>query len=411
MDNWFQSKWFVRGISLVFAIILYLFVSTSVNPGDQDSTLPNQSNSLHTLDDVPVEVHIDEEEYVVSGVPESITVSLEGAPGIVTPTVIQRNFTVYVDLEDLEPGSHTVELKHDNIPEGLNVYIEPKTIEVTIEDKATETFPVMADIVNREDMAPGYEIVEYSVSHEEVEITSSQNVIEQIGMAKVYINVADTEESIINREVPVNVYDSQGNELNVRVEPENIEVSVEINNPNKKVPVEIPITGDIPSGYAATILDVSVDEVEVFATSEVLEDVNAIPTEEVDVSDVEGTKTFDVSLDLPEDVYAPDVENVEVEVAVEPSETFNNIPIEVEGLEDEENVSFSEPANGNVDVTLVGNEDDLGDLEEEDIELHIDVGNLDTGEHKVPLQFDTPSVGDIDVAAEHRGQYVIIEIE
>src|SRR5699024_7130307 len=272
-----------------------------------------------------------------------------------------------------------------------------------IEDKATETFPVTADIVNREGMAPGYEIVEYSVSHEEVEITSSQNVIEQIGMAKVYINVADTEESIINREVPVNVYDSQGNELNVRVEPENIEVSVEINNPNKKVPVEIPITGDIPSGYAATILDVSVDEVEVFATSEVLEDVNAIPTEEVDVSDVEGTKTFDVSLDLPEDVYAPDVENVEVEVAVEPSETFNNIPIEVEGLEDEENVSFSEPANGNVDVTLVGNEDDLGDLEEEDIELHIDVGNLDTGEHKVPLQFDTPSVGDIDVAAEHRG--------
>src|SRR5699024_12688793 len=116
MDNWLQSKWFVRGISLVFAIILYLFVSTSVNPGYQDSTLPNQSNILHTIDDVPVEVRIDEEEYVVSGVPESITVSLEGAPGIVTPTVIQRNFTVYVDLEDLEPGSHTVELKHDNIP-------------------------------------------------------------------------------------------------------------------------------------------------------------------------------------------------------------------------------------------------------------------------------------------------------
>jgi YbbR domain-containing protein len=411
MDNWFQSKWFVRGISLVFAIILYIFVSTSVNPNEQDSTLPSQSSSLHTLDDVPVEVRIDDEQYVVSGIPEAVTVSLEGAPGIVTPTVIQRNFTVYVDLVDLQPGNHTVELQYDNIPEGLNIYIEPKTIDVTIEERATGVFPVTAEILNREDMAAGHEIVQYSISHEQVEITSSQNVIDQIGMVKVYINVAEADESILNREVPVNVYDLQGNELNVRVEPENIEVSVEINNPSKEVPVEVPITGDIPSGYAVSILDVSLDEVEIFATSEVLESLYEIPTEEIDVSDIEGSETFEVGLDLPEDVYAPDVENVEVEVTVEPSETFHSIPIEVEGLDEDQGVSWNEPTNGNIDVTVVGNEDDLGELAETDIEAYIDVGNLDSGEHVVPLQFNLPNADDFEVASEHRGQYVIIEIE
>lgn len=409
MDSWFRSKWFVRAISLVFAIILYTFVSTSGSQGEQDATFSNQSSNLHTLDDVPVEIRMDEEEYVVSGVPETVTVSLEGAASIVTPTVIQKNFTIFVDLQDLGSGNHTVELEYDNIPDGLNVYIEPKTIDVTIEERETRTFPVTAELVNRDQMAPGYEIVQYSISHDEVEITSSKNIINQVGLVKVYINVADSDQSIINREVPVNVYDVQGNELNVRVEPENIEVSVEINNPSKKVPIEIPITGDTPDDHAVAEVSANVEEVEVFATSDVLEDINEIETEEIDVSEVNESETFEVGLQLPDKANVPDVETIEVEVTVEPARTFANIPIVVEGLEEGQELSFIDPARESIDVTVVGAESDLEAITEEDIEPYIDVEDLEAGEHEVPIQFTMPN--GVDAASEHSDQKITIELE
>ncbi len=50
---------------------------------------------------------------------------------------------------------------------------------------------------------------------ETVTIVSSESIIEQIAMVKVFIDVTDLKESITNREVPVSVYDIQGNDLNV----------------------------------------------------------------------------------------------------------------------------------------------------------------------------------------------------
>lgn len=411
MDNWFKSKWFVRAVSLVFAVILYTFVSMSVGTGDQDATFSNQSSNLHTLDDVPVDIKIDEEKFVVSGVPETVTVTLEGVASMLTPTVIQQNFNIFVDLRELEPGNHTVELQYENVPEGIDLYIEPKTIDVMIEERATRTFPVTAELVNRDQMAPGHEIVEYSISHEEVEITSSKSIIDQVGLVKVYINVADADQSIINREVPVNVYDVQGNELNVHVEPENIEVSVEVNNPSKEVPVEIPITGDIPEGYAVSDISANVEEVEVFATSDVLEHVDEVMTEEIDISDLEGRETFEVGLELPDKVYVPDIETVEVEVAVEPAQTFSDLLIEVNGLEEDQEVTFVDPSSDTINVTVVGDEEDLEELTEDDIIPYIDVEDLEPGEHEVPLNFRLPNRADLSVAEEHQDQQITIEIE
>jgi len=411
MDNWFKSKWFVRAISLAFAIVLYIFVSMSANTNEQDSTFSNQSGNLHTIDDVPVDIRIDDENYVVSGVPETVTVSLEGATSILTPTVIQQNFDIYVDLREMEPGNHTVELEYENVPDGLNVYIEPKTVDITIEERATKTFAVTAELVNRDQMADGFEIAEYSISHEEVEITSSKSVISQVGIVKVFIDVSGLDKSINNREVPVNVYDLQGNELNVWVEPENIEVSVEVNNPSKSVSINVPTTGEGPEGYAVSSISANLEEVDIYATSDVLKEVNEVSTEEIDLSDIEESGTIEVGLDLPEKVYAPDVESIEVEVEVEPSRTFDNIPIEIEGLDNEQEITFIDPENESMDVTISGDEADLDELTKEDIRLFIGVEDLDPGEHEVPVTVEIPDTDGLKVPVEEKDQQVTIEID
>src|SRR5699024_3551972 len=163
-------------------------------------------------------------EYVVSGVPEFVSVSLEGKTSVLAPTVRQRNFNVFVDLRDLEEGEHIVDVEYENISNELTVYIEPKTITVNIEKRATQEFAVEVDLINLDQLPVGYELGEPEVSPETVTIVSSEEIIEQIAMVKVFVDVTDLRESIRSREVPVSVYDVQGNDLSVRVEPESVAV-------------------------------------------------------------------------------------------------------------------------------------------------------------------------------------------
>src|SRR5690625_6838971 len=94
MDNWFQSKLFVCIISLAFAILLYVFgtIEVEVEPSE-DVDAPGFTDSkkeVEVLEDIPVDVKIDSDKYVVSGVPEEVEVSLEGPVSVLTPVEIGR---------------------------------------------------------------------------------------------------------------------------------------------------------------------------------------------------------------------------------------------------------------------------------------------------------------------------------
>ncbi|WP_339230436.1 CdaR family protein [Oceanobacillus sp. FSL K6-2867] len=407
MDNWFKSKWFVRLASLAFAVFLYIFVNVTVNSSHSDPTFSGRSEQTQKLDDVPVEIKIDEENYVVSGVPEFVTVSLQGNPGNLTPLVFQRNFDVFVDLQGLEEGEHVVELEH-NISRDLTVFIEPKTITVTIEERASEQFSVVADFINEDKMAPGYELTDYTLEPAEVTITSSRSIIDQIGIVKAYVNLEGLDGSINNRELPVNVYDTQGNELTVRVEPENIQISAEVDNPSKSVPVSVETTGKMPEGYALNSISANVDEVEIFSTSEVLEGISELSTEAIDLSEITESGTIDAQLSLPDGVNVPDMETIEVTVDVEQSRVFEGLAIEEEGLQDGQTVTYIEPEAAEMDVTVTGDEADIKELTAEDIRIFIDLSDLEPGEHQVPIEIEGPDLDNITITGE--SEEITVEI-
>src|SRR5699024_4934296 len=351
MDSWFNNKWFVRAVSLAFDILMYVFVNIEVTT--TDSRIPGESDRVEVLDDVPVDIRIDEDKYVVSGVPEFVTVSLEGPQSILTPKAKQRNFDIFVDLEDLGEGEHTVDLEYDKIPDKLSVYIEPKTIDVYIEERATEEFMITADFINEDELPEGYELSTPEIEPETISITSSRSVIEQIAMVKVFVDVAGLTEPIDNREVPVNVYDNQGNVLNVRAEPENVNVSVDVNNPSKTVSVNVSTTGDLPDGYDLTSISTEVEEVEVFASTEQLEEIDDISTEDIDLSSIRETGSIDVNLDVPDDV-AVDQETIEVNVDIEQTKEIEDIPIDTENAGQNQDISFIEPDEPSLDIKVTG---------------------------------------------------------
>lgn len=397
MDNWFKSRWFVRGISLAFAIALYVFVQVEMDQYQNDSRLLHDSgDDAQTVEDVPVNIRIDNDSYVVSGVPEVASVTLEGTRGTLTATAQQKNFDVYVDLEGLEEGTHTVDLQHSGIPDDLNAYIEPKTIEVTIEERESEQFDVTVDPFNTDKLPDGYEIGEVQADPGQVTITSSKEVINQIAIVKVFVDVAEATESIDSREVPVKVYDANGNELSVLVEPESINASVEINNPSKTVPVSVETTGELPEGYSLSSISANADEVEVSGTNEVLQNIEEVSTEAVDLSDITESGTVDVGLDLPDGASVPDSGAIEITVELEQTRTFEAIPINVENIGNGQDISFTEPENQEMDITVTGSQEDVSELSADDFNILIDAEGLEAGEHEVPITIESPDAIEVN---------------
>lgn len=306
MDNWFQSKWFVRIISLAFAILLYVFVTIEVEvEPSEDVNAPGFTDSkkeVEVLEDIPVDVKIDSDKYVVSGVPEEVEVSLEGPVSVLTPVVRQKNFTTYIDLTELSEGPHTVEIQHENIPKELSAYIDPKEIDIKIEERATETFDIQVELIN-EDLVPvGYEVGTPELNVEEVLVVGSKSTIEEISLVKAYLDVANEKESIKNRELPVNVYDSDGNKLQVSVKPESVIASVNVDKPSKEVNLKISTKGNVSKGSTLKSLTPEIENIMIYGKKADLDEIDEISSDPIDLSEINESTEMNVKLDVPDNV-------------------------------------------------------------------------------------------------------------
>src|SRR5699024_7544911 len=250
-------------------------------------------------------------------------------------------------------------------------------IEVTIEERESEQFDVTVDPFNTDKLPDGYEIGEVQADPGQVTITSSKEVINQIAIVKVFVDVAEATESIDSREVPVKVYDANGNELSVLVEPESINASVEINNPSKTVPVSVETTGELPEGYSLSSISANADEVEVSGTNEVLQNIEEVSTEAVDLSDITESGTVDVGLDLPDGASVPDSGAIEITVELEQTRTVDAVPITVENIGNAQDIPFTEPENQEMDITVTGSQEDVSELSADDFNILIDAEGLE----------------------------------
>lgn len=427
MDKWFKSKWFVRVISLAFSIMLFTFVTIEEAEESQNENsifFPSTSEEK-TIDEVPVQIRINNDKYVVSGVPEFVSVSLEGKTSALTQLVRQRNFDVFVDLEKLGEGEHTVEIQYENVPNDISVYIEPKTIDVTIEEKATKEVGVIVDLINTDEVPDGFELGTPVVEPSTVTITSSKSVIDQVAIVKVYVDVAGLTEPINNREVPVNVYDGQGNELRAKIEPEVVEVSIPVDNPSKTVPLDVSTIGELPEGYAIKSIKPEMEQVEIFATSNILDNIKEVKTKDIDLSEIKASGSTEVELDLPDGVVAPGHTKVEVNIEIEQlkeankakktekedkktnqSKIIEDIPINILNNEERQNVTFIKPPNQLVSLTVLGDKKAIENLKAEDFQVSIDLEGLEEGKHTVPLTIESPSNIDVESDVDD----VIIEL-
>ncbi len=135
MDKFLNNPWAVKVVALLFAFLLYFAVHSAQAPTPKkpgESFFPTSTTDEATLTDIPVKSFYDEENYVVTGVPQTVNVTIKGPTGTVKKVRQVKDFEIYADMQHLKTGRHKVELKARNVAEGLTLTINPSVTTVTI---------------------------------------------------------------------------------------------------------------------------------------------------------------------------------------------------------------------------------------------------------------------------------------
>ncbi|HWO96166.1 MAG TPA: CdaR family protein, partial [Bacillus sp. (in: firmicutes)] len=354
-----------------------------------------------TITDVPVNVYYDSENTIVKGIPDSVNVTLEGPKSILQPTKLQKDFEVYVDLTNMQLGSRKVKVKYRNISEKLDVKIEPQTLMVEIEEKVSKNFPIEVD-VDINGIRDGYIAKKPIVNPSSVKIVGAKNVIEEIAYVKAVVEVDEASETVEKR-IKVIALDKRLNRLNVDIQPRWVTVKVPIATPSKKVPLKVKTTGSLSEGLNIQSIAPSPGEVTVFGPEDILDGLSVINNIELDVSKLTKSESIWVNVPIPKGAKRVYPEKVEVQVELEKDDgeeetgaqetdkkVFENLPLSLTGKSSSFTYQLLTPETGALDIEIMGPSAILAEIQPKDIQLSIDVGELLSGDHEVPIAVKVP---------------------
>lgn len=291
---------FLKVVAFLLALILWFFVT-----GDrQDLGLEVR----RSFSNIPLTYRNLGQDLVVVGLEESVTLSLQGLPQAfdgLTPADLEA----YVDLNGRQEGRHELRINATAPPGVSIVSIEPAKVSVLLEDLITRQISVEDELSGE----PGGGMIVQDIKFEptEVFIRGPRRRIELVEKVVFRLNISGKEENVIDS-VRLYPLDSQGSFVQgITIIPESVEVQVTFALPQKELPVE-PVFINDDREIESVIVEPS--EVTVIGPRQLLEELNSIPTEEIDLNERDTVFTEEVSLVLPEGVIVAEDGRVRVRV-------------------------------------------------------------------------------------------------
>lgn len=390
MDKLFRNTWFIKIISFLIALMLFSMVTSEENKNN-DGSSSSSGQDVETINE-NLSAQYDADKYIVLGLPSSVKVRLKGSTEEILKAKLQTTRKVYVDFTDKKPGKYNVKIQTEGFPSELSVEVIPSTVDVTIQKKVTQSFPVSLDLLNRANIAEGYSIGDYKVDPDKVSVTGAEKLVKQIAFVKGVVDLKDITKSV-EQQVSLNAYDKNGNQLDVNIDPSVVKVEIPVESPSKEVPITVKPTGELSDGYAIESIDVTPETVKLFGGKDFLDGIAEVDGIEVPVDDLDKTKTIQVDVPLPKDAekVEPDTIDVTVHVGKESTRVIQEIPIIINDLANKNrNISFINPENRSIKIKLTGAEKVLNQLQRTDIQAVIDISSLSAGDHEVPIQVTVP---------------------
>lgn len=402
MDKMMDNPWFLRITALLLAMLLFL----TIKSGEENTNAGASGNSRDIIRDVPVEVFYDDNNLIVTGVPKTVDLTISGPSALVRSAKQLRDFSVFVDLRQLDMGEHAnVKVQVENVSDKLEVSLDPGYIVVNIEERISQKFDVEPEMNNRL-LAENFVITGMSSDPKTVVVTGPKSVIESIAFVKATVTGEPGIDKTFTKEANVSVLDSNLRKLSVAIEPQQINVKVEVEEYSREIPITLKRKGEPMEGVTINNLTPFSSSVRVFGSKASIDELEEIIVE-VDVSKLEDSETLTIKIPVPDGVSSLSKTEIEVRADVTPapvieedpeeedsaqleSRDFADLDVEIRGLDNQQKASFIEPENGQVLITVRGENSYLDSLNKEDFKLYVDASNATNGENKLDVKVEGP---------------------
>ncbi len=394
MDKWMDNTWFLKGISLLLAFML--FMATGLEKQSTSSSILSTGlpfgDTTETIQNVDVTAQYDQDKYVITGLPKTVSITLEGQSGLITAAKISKQYQVEANLKGYEPGTYDVNLEYHNISEDLKVKIVPSKVRVTIADKVKKQFPVEVGFLNSDQVKGNFDADKVSVKPNTIEIAGTQEQLNQVSLVKVYVDLNGLSQTV-TKEAKIGVYDKNGNQMDVQTNPSVVNVTVPISSPEKQVPIQISRKGTLAQGITITSITTDPQVVTLYGPQNVLDTIDSINGVVVDLDKISSNTTYDADVVLPPGVLKASPSKVKVAIQIQKQETksLSDVSLQVLGLATTYNMNFIDPASGKVGVDVVGDPSIVDKLSSSQIQASLSLQNLVPGTYDVPVQINNPT--------------------
>lgn len=370
-------------LSLVLAVIVFVII-------DRQNTTLLEKNA-EVLYDIPLSATYNDEEYVVEGLPETVDITLIGTKANLYLAKQLPTQDVNVDLSDLKPGVHKVNLKYKQSITSVEYKLDPSEVTVVVSSKKSETRSVESDIVNLNKLDSKLAINNTKLDTDEVIIKGTEDSLAKVSTIKALINVSDMVDPKAGtntlKDIPLIAYDENGSKVDVEMVPSKVTATIEIESPSKTVPLEIEPTGNVIFGKAIKNITSSVQKVTIYGNSKVLDNTNSIKVK-IDVNNLKSNKDYTVTIKKPAGIreISEKVVTAKVELDDEVTTELSGVKLGVVNLGSNYTAQATSENATEVTVILKGVESIIKNITPSDVEAYVDLEGLGAGDHEVEIK-------------------------
>ncbi len=370
-------------LSLVLAVIIFFIVDR------RNATLLEKNAEV--LYNVPLNATYNNEEYVIEGLPKTVDITLIGTKANLYLAKQLPTQDVTVDLSDLKPGVHKVNLKYKQSITSVEYKLDPSVVTVVVNNKQSETREIGVDTVNLDKLDSKLSISKIKLDSDEVIIKGTSENIANVSAIKALIDIKEMVDpksgSNILRDVALIAYDSKGNKMNVEMVPSKVTATIDIESPSKEVPLKIQTTGNVVFGKAIREINSNVQKLTIYGDSKTLESTNSIVVK-LDVNNLKNDKDYTVTIKKPTGIreISQKVANIKITLDDESTTEISGVRLSYINLNSNYTAQLIGENNTEISVILKGVESVIKNIDSTKVEAYVDLEGLGVGEHKVKIK-------------------------
>lgn len=383
-DRLLNNKQFLIIFSLAIALLVFFLIDRE--------TISLLDNSAEVLYGQKVTAIYNEEAYVVDGLPETVDITLIGRKSDVYLAKQYPTQEVSVDLSDLGPGSHTVQLKYSQDVASVDYKLDPSTASIVIYEKQSKKMSLSYDILHEDALNEKLQITDVDLSSSEVVIKSAEYRLEQVATIKALVDVnnmkSPTAGETVLEDVPLVAYDDKGKVVDVEIVPKKVNATIKIESPSKTVPIKYIPNGTLAFGKGIESINSNTNTVVIYGSQSNLDKIDAISVP-IDVKGLAVNKEYNVTINRPKGVKTLSVNKAKVNVVVGDlgdSITLDDIYIETKNLGSGLKVQASSKDDSQVSVVVSGTKSVLSNIEASSVSAYVDLNELGVGTHEVEVK-------------------------